>query len=99
MRLSGFLEGLREGCLGGAGGAAVGADLRPAFAEEVAEFPAGLHRGSEQLFVGRLLFIFVLSETEQHFCEGPAGAEEGVGFACEFGALFHQAVAEGYVKV
>lgn len=99
MRLLGLVEGLREGGLGWAWSAAVWTDLGPAFAEEVAEFPAGLHCRAKEFFVRGLAFSLVLPEAEEHFSEGPASAEEGVGFAGQFGALFHEAVAEGDVEV
>lgn len=75
FRLFGLLEGLREGGLAGARGAAVGADLGPAFAEQVAQFPAGLDGGAEELFVGGFAVSFVLAEAEEHFRQGPTGAE------------------------
>ena len=93
------MEGLSKGGLGWAWGATVWTDLSPAFAEEVAEFPTGLNSRAEQFFVRWLAFSLVLTEAEKHLSEGPAGAEEGVGFAGKLGALFHETVAEGDVEV
>ena len=75
FRLFGLLEGLREGGLAGARGTTVGADLGPAFAEEVAEFPAGLDGGAEEFFVGGFAVSLVLAQAEEHFGQGPTGSE------------------------
>ena len=93
------MESLCEGSLGWAWSAAVWTDLGPAFAEEVAEFPASLNSRTEEFFVRGLAFSLVLPEAEKHLSEGPAGAEEGVGFAGKFRALFHETVTESDVKV
>lgn len=80
MRLFRLLESLREGGLAGSRRATIWPYLGPAFAEEVAEFPARLDSGAEEFFIGGFTFSFVLAEAEEHFGERPAGFEEGVRF-------------------
>lgn len=79
--------------------AAVGTYLRPAFAEEVAEVPAGLHGGSPELFVGRFSITLILAELEKQHHQGPAGMEEVVRLLRQGGTEAHDPVAKRDVKV
>jgi hypothetical protein len=73
--------------------------LGPPFAEKIAELPASLHSGSEQLFVCWFAFPFILAEAEKHLGQAPTGTEQSVCLLGQLVSLFHQPMAESDVKV
>ena len=105
IRLTRLLERLHERRLTGPRRASLGPDLRPAFAKQVAEFPARLHGGAEEFFGGRFALAVVLAQGKEHFGEVPAGAQEVVGLGARAlvgeggAALLHEAVAERDVEI
>ena len=74
-------------------------DLGPAVPKDIAQVPACLYRGTEQLLVRGPAMPAVLPKAEEHLRQAPACAEQLIRLIGKLTALLHQTMAEGDVKV
>ncbi len=69
------------------------------FAEQVVKVIGSFNGSDKEILIWRGTVASVLTNTKEHFCQGPACPQNSIRVVLQNAPLLHQSVTDGHVKI